>query len=119
MRLIKIEGGRINVYEPQILTAGVAVEAGQALKISGGKLALCTATDIPTFVALAKASANEDVAVGRVESNQVYEVAYPGAVTVGAKYTLTTDAKGITTTTTSGVAEVVYVGTDVAHVRFS
>lgn len=124
MRLIKIEGGRINVYEPQNLTADITVSAGQALKLSGGKLALCGATDKPVFVALASftpssTELSREIAVGRVESNQVYEVAYPGAVTVGTKYTLTTDAKGITTTTTSGVAEVVYVGTDVAHVRFS
>ena len=117
MKLIKIEGGRINVYEPQLLTVGTtAVVSGQALTLSGGKLV--RATGKPTFVALADGAANTTIPVGRVESNQVYEVALPGAVTVGNKYTLTTDGTGITTTTSDGVAEVVYADSTVAHVRF-
>jgi hypothetical protein len=69
--------------------------------------------------ALANAGANSDVSVGRVESNQIYEVASPGNVTVGTEYTLDSYAQGITTTTTSGVAEVVYADSRVAHIRFS
>ena len=118
MKLIKIEGGRINVYEPQLLTVGTtAVVSGQALTLSGGKLV--RATGKPTFVALADGAANTTIPVGRVESNQVYEVALPsGGVTVGNKYTLSSDGTGITTTTSDGVAEVVYADSTVAHVRF-
>lgn len=119
MRLIKIEGGRINVHEPQILTTNVAVTSGQALKLVGGKLQGCGATDKPVFIALANAGANSDVPVGRVEPNQIYEVASPGNVAVGTKYTLADGAQGITATSTSGVAEVVYADSRVAHVRFS
>ena len=119
MRLIKIEGGRINVHEPQILPTSVAVTSGQALKLVSGKLQGCGATDKPVFIALANAGAESDVPVGRVEPNQIYEVASPGNVTVGTKYTLTSDAQGISTTASSGVAEVVYADSRVAHVRFS
>ena len=119
MRLVKIEGGRINVCEPQKLVAGETITSGQALKLDAGKLKVCTATEKPAFIALANASANSEVAVGRVEPNQVYEVASPGSVTVGVKYTLASGAKGITTTTASGVAEVVYADSKVAHIRFS
>ena len=118
MRLIKIEVGRINVCETQILPVGAtAVVSGQALTLSSGKLV--KASGKPTFVALADGAANAEIPVGRVESNQVYEVASPGTVVVGTKYALTTDGTGITTETTSGVAEVVYANSDVAHVRFS
>ena len=118
MKLIKIEGGRINVYEPQILPVGAAaVVSGQALTLSAGKLV--KAAGKPTFVALADGASGAEIPVGRVESNQVYEVALPiGGVTVGAKYTLSTDGTGITTNTSDGVAEVVYADSTVAHVRF-
>jgi hypothetical protein len=123
MRLVKIEGGRINVFEPQILPTASTLAIGQALKLSGGKLVKCEATDKPVYVALAPANGTSakpvDVAVGRVEANQVYEVATPGTVAVGTKYTLTSDATGITATATSGVAEVVYTDANSTLVRFS
>lgn len=122
MKLIKIEGGRINVYEPQILTTDEEVVAGEALVLDGGMLTKCATTTKPTFVALASVKPTTEtpvveVAVGRVEPNQIYEVALPGDVTVGAKYALDADATGISTTTGT-VAEVVYADASVAHVRF-
>lgn len=117
MKLIKIEGGRINVYEPQILPVGAtAVVSGQALTLSAGKLV--KATGKPTFVALADGAAGAEIPVGRVESNQVYAVAPVSGVAVGTKYALTTDGTGITTSTTDGVAEVVYADASTVHVRF-
>ena len=119
-KLTKIEGGRINVYEPQILTVGTAaVVSGEALVLTGGVLVKCAADAKPTFIALANAPANATVPVGRVESNQIYAVAAPGELTIGEKYTINETGTGITTTTTESVAEVVYADASVAHVRFS
>ena len=120
--LRKIEGGRINVFEPQILTVGnTAVTSGQALVLSSGKLVKCGATTKPTFIALADGAVGADIPVGRVETNQIYDVAAvaPGAV-VGTKYQLNSTADGIATNATeNGVAEVVAVGSDFVTVRFA
>ena len=109
--LRKIEGGRINVFEPQYLTVGAtAVSTGEALVLTDGKLVKCGATAKPAFIALADGDANAEIAVGRVESNQIYEVpvsAAPTALTVGSKVTLGADGLTVTATTTSGVAEIV------------
>ena len=125
--LKKIEGGRINVCEPQKLTVGnTAVVSGQALVLnSTGLLDACGVAVKPTFIALANAAAGAEVAVGRVEPNQVYEVSRPtGAIVVGGKYKLNTststkpaavdvDASG------TGAVEVVFIGSDKILVRFS
>ena len=109
--LRKIEGGRINVFEPHYLTVGAtAVSAGEALVLTDGKLVKCGATSKPTFIALADGAADAEIAVGRVEANQIYEVpvsAVPTALTVGSKVTLGSDGLTVTATTTSGVAEIV------------
>lgn len=124
--LRKIEGGRINVYEPLSYPVGAsAVTEGQALVLSSGKLV--KATGKPTFIALASGAANAEIAVGRVEPNQIYEVpvtAAPTSLAVGAKVTVATDGLGVTVTTTDGVAEIVDLnGADAAndtiYVRFS
>lgn len=110
-KLIKIEGGRINVYEPQILPVGdSAVKSGEALVLASGKLKRCEPNVVPTFIAIADAAANTEVAVGRVESNQLYEVnasAAPTSLAVGNKVTISNDGLSVTATTTSGVAEIV------------
>jgi hypothetical protein len=124
--LRKIEGGRINVYEPLIYPVGAsAVTEGQALVLSSGKLV--KATGKPTFIALASGAANAEIAVGRVEANQIYEVpvtAAPTSLAVGAKVTVATDGLGVTATTTDGVAEIVDLNgaaaaNDTIYVRFS
>lgn len=122
--LRKIEGGRINVFEPQILPTETTIKSGQALVLNEGKLVLCAQDAKPTFIALADAVGTSgkpaDVHVGRVESNQLYDVAVVSGVTVGGKYKLTTTADGITSTaaTTAG-AEVVAIGSDFVTVRFA
>ena len=124
--LRKIEGGRINVYEPLSYPVGTsAVTEGQALVLSSGKLV--KATGKPTFIALASGAANAEIAVGRVEPNQIYEVpvtAAPTSLAVGAKVTVATDGLGVTATTTDGVAEIVdlngaIAANDTIYVRFS
>jgi hypothetical protein len=103
--LRKIEGGRINVFEPQILTVGdEAVTSGQALVVSDGKLVKCGEDAKPTFIALADGAANAEIYVGRVDSDQIYETDAVAGVVVGAKYKLNDKADGITDTaaTTAG-----------------
>lgn len=113
--LIKIENGRMNVPEPEVLevTASEAVVYGEALVLSSGKLTKCGATTAPAFIAMGAVSAaatNRKVAVCRVEKNQVYEVpvsATPTSLNVGDKVTLHTDGLQVTATTTNGVATIV------------
>ena len=78
--LRKIEGGRINVYEPTVYPVGSsAVTEGEPLVLTSGKLTKCGATAKPTYIALANGAASVGteivtIPVGRVESNQVYEI---------------------------------------------
>lgn len=121
-KLTKIEGGRINVFEPQILTVGATpVVSGQALVLKSGKLSACDAEVKPTFIALANGSTGEEISVGRVESNQIYSVAAVSGLVVGNKYKTDGAGKAITSTTsTAGGVEVVEVDltTNTAYVRF-
>ena len=131
--LRKIEGGRLNVFEPVVYPVGTskAVTEGEALVLSSGKLVRCDPTVKPTFIALASgaASTNDNIVeipVGRVEPNQVYEVATnanASTLTVGAKVTIGGDGLTVTATTTSGVAEIVDLNGatktgDTIYVRF-
>lgn len=96
-RLTKIEGGRINVFEPLMYTVGSsAVKAGQALVLNSGVLA-APSTAKPTFIALADAEPNTEVAVGRIEPNQIYEVKGVSDVTVGGTYIVTANGLGVGT----------------------
>jgi hypothetical protein len=125
--LRKIEGGRINVFEPVVYPVGSsAVTEGEALVLTSGKLTKCGATVKPTFIALANGAVGAEIPVGRVESNQVYEVATSAdasALAVGAKVTLGDDGLTVTATTNSGVAEIVDLNGatktgDTIYVRF-
>lgn len=125
-RLIKIEGGRINVPEPLVLTVGTtAVVSGQGLVLNGGVLVSANAGK-PAFIALANGAAGAEIPVARVEPNQIYEVsitAEPTALKVGDKVTLSAGTE-VTATTTSGVAEIVSLNGatkagDIVVVRFS
>lgn len=110
-RLLKVENGRMNVPEPVFhdVTAGEAVEIGEALVLTGGKLTKCGATTKPEFIANGVKSASDEnrkLGVVRVEGNQVYEVPVTGAPTslkVGDKVTINTDGLQVTATVTNGV----------------
>lgn len=120
-KLTKIENGRINVFEPEIHTVGnTAVETGQALVLTDGKLVACGAAVKPTFIALSDGAKGENIHVGRVESNQIYETTAVSGLVVGAKYQ-TSGGKAITSSaSTAGGAEVVSVDTtkNKAYIRF-
>lgn len=121
-KLTKIEGGRINVFEPQVLPVGSsAVVFGQGLVLTDGALVSAGAGK-PTYIALADSTytvtdefgstttkSRASISVGRVESNQVYETTFsaaPTGVKVGAKVTLA-GGLTVTATTSNGVAEIV------------
>ena len=114
-KLLKIENARLNVPEPEYLTVteSEAVSEGEALVLASGKLTKCGATVAPTYIAMASLSADaekREIAVCRIEKNQVYEVpvtATPTALKVGDKVTLHTDGLQVTATTTSGVITIV------------
>ena len=108
-RLIKIENARINVPEPVFheVTASEAVQLGEALVLTSGKLTKCGATAKPEFIAMADCAADAAkrlIPVARVEANQLYEVPVTAAPT--SLVTLHTDGMQVTATTTSGVVTV-------------
>lgn len=113
--LIKIENARLNVPEPLYyeVTASEAVSTGEALVLSAGKLTKCGATAKPQYIAIGSCTAaqsNRNIAVCRVEPNQIYEVpvtAAPTSLVPGCLVTLHTDGLQVTATTTSGVVTVV------------
>lgn len=97
-------------------TSGVSFKVGDALKITSNKVAKCGATDVPKYIAAAEktAGANDVLPVYEVIDGLELETQLygSGALTVGAKVTLHTDAAQVTATTTSGVAEIVsFAGT--------
>ena len=108
--LKKIVGGRMNVPEPEIHTAGCAIVPGMALTLTNGKLTLCEPTAVPTHISLGSAKDGEKVACYSVAHDHIYEVpcsASPAALTEGDKVTLGADGVTVTATTASGVATVV------------
>lgn len=113
-KLLKIENGRMNVPSPAYyeVTAGEAVQEGEALVLTAGKLTKCGATTKPEFIAMGdKAATAEDrkLGVARCAANQIYAVpvtAAPTSLKAGDKVTLGTDGMQVTATTTSGVITV-------------
>lgn len=113
-RLIKIENARMNVPEPVFheVKASEAVQLGEALVLTSGKLTKCGATAKPEFIAMADCAAdaaNRLIPVARVEANQLYEVpvtAAPTSLVEGSKVTLHTDGMQVTATTADGVVTV-------------
>ena len=111
LNLIKIEGSRINVPEPEYLTVGTtAIVAGEGLVLNAsGKLVNCGTTK-PTFVALSGAAAGAEAAVGRVTPDCVFDVelnADASSLVPGAKVALVGGLKVAGTASESGVATVV------------
>ena len=108
--LKKILNGRQNVPEPERYVAGVYITPGMALKLSGGKLAVCSAGETPGFVSMGVAKNGALCAVAPVNHEQLYEVeitAAPTSLKEGDKVTIAADGLGVTATTTNGVATIV------------
>lgn len=102
-----------DALEYHAVTTGESFELGEALVMSSGLLTKCGATATPTFIAMkaaASAPAGTVIPVLRVSKEVIYETELSAAspsIAKGAKYTLASSGRGITATTTSGVAEVV------------
>lgn len=109
-------------------TSGEAFVPGEALVLTGGALTKCGATARPQFICVTEftcTAANEPLAVIRVHGHITFGTAWSaaaGSVKIGDKVTISADGLFATSTTTSGVAEVVEIqGTaagDFCAVRF-
>lgn len=94
--------------------ASVSYKVGDALVITSGKAAKATGTTAPTYICAETGTGKEEISAYAVDKNTEYKTTAAGSVVVGTKYTIGADADSITTTSASGVAEVVSVaGTDV------
>ena len=109
--------------------SAIQPEVGMALTLTSGKLAKATGTTKPAYISMLQAkaalTAGEIIPVVRVTEDIIWETTLQEAGTslnVGDKVTIHTDAMQVTATTTSGVAEIVYMdGTDagsMCRVRF-
>lgn len=111
---VKKCGGRSvpQINDLYLMTDNEACKRGEGLVLTGGRLTKVAATAVPEFIALkdvaASATPTVRVPVYKVDENLQFEVMSTGQIsTAGAKYTIHTDGESITTTTTSGVFEVV------------
>lgn len=114
----------------EYLPAGaITPKIGMALVMTAGNLAICGATATPTYISMCEKEkacvAGELIPVIRVGHDMIFETEFSAAATaikVGDKVTLDTGGLSVTATTTSGVAEIVYMdGTakgDMCRVRF-
>ena len=115
-KLLKILNSGVNVPEPVRLpvTASTNFKIGSALTISSGKLANCTATTLPKYIAAQDLTAGEatDMLVYPITDGMIFATKFsvtPTSIVVGNKVTLALEssiAVGVTATTTSGVAEI-------------
>lgn len=92
-------------YLPCTITPAV----GMAMVMTGGTLVKCGATTKPQYISMASAVENGKLAVIRVQDQVIYETTASVALTAkeGEKVTLSSDGLEVTTTTTSGVAEII------------
>lgn len=102
-------------------TTSEAFAIGEALKLSSGKATKCSGTTKPEYICaeVKTAQSGDTVSAYLVGADQEYEVASVASIAVGTKYTIGTDGASITSTSTNGVAEVVYDDGVKAIVRFS
>lgn len=123
------DGGRCPGIE-YLPCGAITPKIGMALTQSSGNLAIATGTTKPTYISLCEygsaVSSGTIIPVMRVEDDTVFETSFSAAATsinVGDLVTLhASSGMQVTATTTSGVAEIVYMdGTasgDMCRVRF-
>lgn len=126
---IKTDDGHVAPFE-QYPCSAITPKRGMTLKLSDGKLAKASGTDVPEFICVeehdAAVTAGDLVTVVRVDHDTVYETvlsASGSSLKIGDKVTIATDGLRITATTTNGVAEVLYLdgsaaSGDMVRVRF-
>lgn len=124
------DDGRIPSLE--YLPAGaITPKVGMALVQSSGNLAIATGTTKPTYISMVEKdsalTAGDVIPVFRVDPDMIFETSFSASaadIKLGQKVTLHASNGGqVTATTTSGVAEVVYMdGTasgSMCRVRFA
>lgn len=124
----KVDSGHVPGIE-YLPCGAITPKIGMALTQTAGNLAIASGTTAPTYLSMCEretaCTAGELIPVIRVGKGMVFETSFSAAATAvkpGNKVTLHTDGLHVTATTTSGVAEVVYMdGTasgDMCRVRF-
>ena len=114
-KIHSMDGGRVPGIE--YLPAGaITPKVGMALVQTNGQLALATGANAPTYISMCEkdraCTAGEIIPVIRVGKDMILETTFAAAATsvkLGSKVTLHPDGLQVTATTTSGVAEIVYM----------
>ena len=115
-KIYKTDDGRIPGIE-YLPCSAITPKVGMALVQSSGNLAIATGTTAPTYISMCEkdsaCTAGDIIPVIRVSKDMVFETTFSAAATsvkLGDKVTLhASDGMQVTATTTSGVAEVVYM----------
>ena len=115
-KIYKTDDGRIPGIE-YLPCSAITPKVGMALVQSSGNLAIATGTTAPTYISMCEkdsaCTAGDIIPVIRVQKDMVFETNFSAAATsvkLGDKVTLhASDGMQVTATTTSGVAEVVYM----------
>lgn len=96
--------------------SAITPKVGMALKQTTGQLALAIGETAPTYISMCEkdgeCTAGDIIPVIRVGKDMILETTFADDATnikLGDKVTLHTDGLQVTATTTSGVAEVVYM----------
>lgn len=124
------DDGRVPSIE-YLPCSAITPKVGMALTQTTGNLAIATGTTKPTYISMvektAACTAGDIIPVFRVDPDMIFETSFSASassIKLGDKVTLHASNGGqVTATTTSGVAEVVYMdGTgsgDMCRVRFA
>lgn len=124
------DDGRVPSIE-YLPCSAITPKVGMALTQTTGNLAIATGTTKPTYISMVeKASActaGDIIPVFRIDPDMIFETSFSASassIKLGDKVTLhASSGAQVTATTTSGVAEVVYMdGTssgDMCRVRFA
>lgn len=110
-----VDGGRVPGIE-YLPCSAITPKIGMALTQTGGNLALATGNNAPTYISMCEKSAactaGDIIPVIRVLPDMVFETTFnasAASINLGDKVTLASDGLRVTATTSSGVAEVVYM----------
>ena len=114
-KIHSIDDNRISGIE-YLPCSAIKPTIGMALVQSSGNLAKATGTTAPTYISMCEkdsaCTAGDIIPVIRVNKDMIFETTFSASassIKLGDKVTIHTDAEQVTATTTSGVAEVVYM----------